>query len=41
MIQDAENGHSLGIGSEPRGKRLGRAEFQGLGEMPPERYLAT
>ena len=37
MIQDAENGESLAIASEPEGKRLSRAEFQGLGEMPPER----
>jgi hypothetical protein len=26
----------LAIASKPEGKRLGRAEFQGLGEMPPE-----
>ena len=38
MIQDAENGDSLAIASESgAGKRLNRAEFQGLGEMPPER----
>jgi hypothetical protein len=36
MIQDAENGQSLSIASEPQGKRLSRAEFQGLGDMPPE-----
>ena len=24
------------IASQPEGKRLGRAEFQGLGEVPPE-----
>jgi site-specific recombinase XerD len=36
MIQDAENGDSLAIGLEPEGKRLSRAEFQGLGDMPPE-----
>ena len=36
MSQDAENGHSPGIALEPGGKRLGRAEFQGLGDMPPE-----
>jgi hypothetical protein len=36
MIQDAENGHSLGIALESEGKRLSRAEFQGLGDMPPE-----
>jgi hypothetical protein len=34
MIQDAEHGDSLAIGLEPEVKRLGRAEFQGLGEMP-------
>jgi integrase/recombinase XerD len=26
----------LGIALEPEGKRLSRAEFQGLGDMPPE-----
>ena len=36
MIQDAENGEALAIASEVEGKRLSRAEFQGLGEMPPE-----
>ena len=36
MIQDAENGDSLAIASEPEGERLGRAEFQGLSDMPPE-----
>jgi hypothetical protein len=36
MIQDAENADSLAVGLEPAGKRLGRAEFQGLGDMPPE-----
>jgi integrase/recombinase XerD len=36
MIQDAENGQSLAIAPEPEGKRLGRAEFQGLSNMPPE-----
>jgi hypothetical protein len=37
MIQDAENGESLAIASENgAGKRLSSAEFQGLGEMPPE-----
>jgi hypothetical protein len=36
MIQDAENGDSLAIGLEPEVKRLGRAEFQGLSDMPPE-----
>ena len=35
MIQDTENGESLAIASEPEGKRLSRAESQGLGEMPP------
>jgi hypothetical protein len=30
------NGQSLGIALEPEGKRLSRAEFQGLGDMPPE-----
>ena len=36
MIQDAENGEALAIASEPEGKRLSRAEFQGLSDMPPE-----
>src|SRR5437763_4888415 len=36
MIQDAQNEESLAIGLEPEGKRLSRAEFQGLGDMPPE-----
>jgi hypothetical protein len=37
MIQDAENGVSLGVAlDEGAGKRLSRVEFQGLGEMPPE-----
>jgi hypothetical protein len=36
MIEDPPNGHSLGIALEPEGKRLSRAEFQGLGDMPPE-----
>ena len=36
MIQDAENGESLAIASELEGKRLSRAEFQGLSDMPPE-----
>src|SRR5689334_2199312 len=36
MIQDAENGDSLSVALEPEGKRLSRAEFQGLGEMPSE-----
>jgi integrase/recombinase XerD len=37
MIQDLENGVSLGIAlDDAAGKRLSRAEFQGLGEMPPE-----
>ena len=35
MIQDPKN-DSLGVALDPAGKRLGRAEFQGLGEMPPE-----
>ena len=35
-IQGPPNGDSLGIALKPEGKRLGRAEFQGLGEMPPE-----
>lgn len=34
--KDAENRESLAIASEPEGKRLGRAEFQGLSDMPPE-----
>src|SRR3954465_4754380 len=36
MIQHAKNGESLAVGLEPEGKRLSRAEFQGLGDMPPE-----
>jgi DNA gyrase/topoisomerase IV subunit B len=36
VTQDAENGESLAVASEPEAKRLSRAEFQGLGEMPPE-----
>ena len=36
LIQDAENADSLAIGLEPEVKRLGRAEFQGLSDMPPE-----
>jgi hypothetical protein len=36
MISDPQNGHSLGVALEPEGKRLSRAEFQGLGDMPPE-----
>jgi hypothetical protein len=36
MIQDPQNEHSLGVALEPEGKRLSRAEFQGLGDMPPE-----
>ena len=36
MIQDAENGDSLAVAAEPEGKRLSRAEFQGLGDMPPK-----
>src|SRR5690242_7830465 len=36
MIEDPPNGHSLGVALEPEGKRLSRAEFQGLGDMPPE-----
>ena len=28
--------HSLSVALEPEGKRLSRAEFQGLGDMPPE-----
>src|SRR3954468_21345564 len=37
MIQDPQNGESLAIASDNgAGKRLSRAEFQGLGEMPPE-----
>jgi site-specific recombinase XerD len=31
-----QSSNSLGIALEPEGKRLSRAEFQGLGEMPPE-----
>jgi DNA gyrase/topoisomerase IV subunit B len=37
MTQDPPNGNSRAIASENgTGKRLNRAEFQGLGEMPPE-----
>jgi hypothetical protein len=37
MIQDAEHGDCLAIAlDDGAGKRLSRAEFQGLGEMPPE-----
>ena len=36
MIQDPQNDESLAIGLEPEGKRLSRAEFQGLGKVPPE-----
>src|SRR3954464_3231838 len=36
MMQDAENGDSLTVASEPGDKRLSRAEFQGLADMPPE-----
>src|SRR5690349_19120315 len=36
MIQDPQNEESLTIGLEPEGKRLSRAEFQGLSDMPPE-----
>src|SRR3954469_5060221 len=36
MIQDAKNEEALGVALEPEGKRLSRAEFQGLGDMPPE-----
>jgi hypothetical protein len=36
MIQDPPNEQSLGVALEPGGKRLSRAEFQGLGDMPPE-----
>src|SRR5690242_1786131 len=36
MTDDPQNGHALGVALEPEGKRLSRAEFQGLGEMPPE-----
>src|SRR4051794_35319777 len=37
MIQDAQNEEALAVAWEPgEGRRLGRAEFQGLGNMPPE-----
>src|SRR4051794_23011980 len=36
MTQDMENEESLTMALEPEGKRLSRAEFQGLGDMPPE-----
>jgi hypothetical protein len=36
MIQDPQNEQSLGVALEPGGNRLSRAEFQGLGDMPPE-----
>ena len=36
MIEDPPNGHALGIAWGSEGKRLSRAEFQCLGEMPPE-----
>ena len=37
MIEAPPNGNALAVGSENgAGKRLSRAEFQGLGEMPPE-----
>src|SRR3954467_15602840 len=36
MIQDGENGESLGVALEAEGRPLSRAEFQGLGDMPPE-----
>jgi hypothetical protein len=37
MIEDPPNGDCLGIALELEGKRLSRAEFQGLGEMPHKR----
>ena len=33
---DTEKERSLGVALETAGPRLSRAEFQGLGEMPPE-----
>src|SRR3954453_20458725 len=36
MMNDPEKAQSLGVALEPEGKRLSRAEFQGLGDMPPE-----
>src|SRR5690242_15351775 len=37
MIQEAKHEESLGMASETgEGRRLGRAEFQGLSDMPPE-----
>jgi hypothetical protein len=37
MIEDPPNGDALAIASENgAGKRLSRAEFQGLSDMPPE-----
>src|SRR5437764_10581222 len=36
MIPEAKTEESLGVALEPWGKRLSRAEFRGLGEMPPE-----
>src|SRR5256885_15805946 len=37
VTQEAKNEESLGMALEAgEGKRLSRAEFQGLGEMPPE-----
>jgi hypothetical protein len=42
MINDAEKAQSLGVALEPQGRRLGRAEFQGLSDMPPElEWFAT
>jgi hypothetical protein len=37
MIQEAKHEESLGMALETgEGRRLGRAEFQGLSDMPPE-----
>jgi DNA gyrase/topoisomerase IV subunit B len=37
VTSDPQNGESLSVASENgAAKRLSRAEFQGLGEMPPE-----
>ena len=35
MTEDPPNGDALAIALEPEGKRLSRAEFQGLSDMPP------
>jgi hypothetical protein len=36
MIQDPPNGDALAIALDQEERRLSRAEFQGLGDMPPE-----